>query len=160
MRRNQEPGTANTNIASSACRFPAIRHGMHARMSRLLITNINLAGSWLWNANMSKPNVSTATCTLATFQERPQRNRYFRAISISLYDLTASSRWQYLARDLFNVQEDENILSVICVYQIFSFYFSSLLRFTSIGNIELEEEQNKWISLTLKKYICIINITK
>lgn len=152
MRRNQEPGTANINIASSACRFPAIRHGMHARMSRLLITNINLAGSWLWNANTRKPNVSTAACTLATFQERPQRNRYFRAISISLYDLTASSRWQYLARDLFNVQEDENISSDLCI-QIFSFCFSSLLSFTSIGNVKLEEEQNKWISLTLKKNI-------
>lgn len=82
IRRNQEPGTAYTSIASSACRSPAIRHGMHARMSRLLITNINLAGSWLWNANARRRNVSAAACTLATFQERPQGNRYFRAISI------------------------------------------------------------------------------
>lgn len=82
IRRNHEPGTAYTSIASSACRSPAIRHGMHARMSRLLITNINLAGSWLWNANARRRNVSAAACTLATFQERPQGNRYFRAISI------------------------------------------------------------------------------
>lgn len=138
MRRNHEPGTANVSIASSACRFPAIRHGIHARMSRLLITNINLAGSWLWNANVRR-NVSAAACTLATFQERPQRNRYFRVSSISPYDLTASmitsrakfaqcaKEWKYFICDFYYIM-CTNIL-------YFLFFFSNLFSFTSIGNV-------------------------
>jgi len=82
---------------------PRARHGVHqyrilrvpiasdttwnARENeQILITNINLAGSWLWNANARRRNVSAAACTLATFRERPQENRYFRAISISPYN--------------------------------------------------------------------------
>lgn len=66
MRRNHEPGTATTSIASSACLLPAKRHGMHASMSRLLITNMSLAGSWLCKESVRGRNVKAATysCTL------------------------------------------------------------------------------------------------
>lgn len=78
MSMNHEPGTANTSIASSACRLPAIRHGMHASMSRLLITNINLAGSWLCKMQMRISGTLSEVACIPRYvlEERPQGNRY------------------------------------------------------------------------------------
>lgn len=45
MRRNHEPGTATTKIASSRPRSPTKRHGIHAKIKKLLIKKMNFAGS-------------------------------------------------------------------------------------------------------------------
>lgn len=67
MRRNQEPGTATMRIASSACLLPARRHGMHASMSRLLIKNMSLAGSWLCKVNVQTKLSKAYSCTVHGF---------------------------------------------------------------------------------------------
>jgi len=49
INKNQDPGTANTNMASSVCLSPIILGGIQANINKFEIRNISLAGSLNYN---------------------------------------------------------------------------------------------------------------
>lgn len=69
INKNQLPGTANTNIASSASVSPNIRNGIHAKIKIFDIKNIPLAGAWTYmkkkiNHSKQKNNLRAFTFTI------------------------------------------------------------------------------------------------